>query len=85
MLASNNLTELSDVDVLGKFPRLEQLVLIDNSVTKKEVGLVIPFRLRRRGIADSFCFVLVLIALSVLGDMALPDRAVLGLPEGQAG
>ncbi|KAJ4423054.1 U2 snRNP complex subunit [Gnomoniopsis sp. IMI 355080] len=36
VLASNNLTELSDLDVLGKFPRLTQLVLMDNPVTKKE-------------------------------------------------
>lgn len=43
VLASNNLTELSDLDVLGKFSRLEQLVLIDNPVTKKEVGFVSSF------------------------------------------
>lgn len=36
MLASNNLSELSDIDVLGKFPRLTHLVLMDNPVTKKE-------------------------------------------------
>ncbi|CAN8102357.1 unnamed protein product [Discula destructiva] len=36
VLASNNLTELSDLDPLGKFPRLTQLVLMDNPVTKKE-------------------------------------------------
>lgn len=36
MLASNNLTELSDLDLLGKFPRLTHLVLMDNPVTKKE-------------------------------------------------
>jgi U2 small nuclear ribonucleoprotein A' len=37
VLASNNLGELSDIDTLGKFPRLTQLVLMDNPVTKKEV------------------------------------------------
>lgn len=37
VLASNNLTELSDLDALAKFPRLTQLVLMDNPVTKKEV------------------------------------------------
>lgn len=41
MLSSNNLTELSDLDVLGKFPRLTQLVLMDNPVTKKEVRFVL--------------------------------------------
>lgn len=39
VLASNSLAELADLDVLGKFPRLTQLVLMDNPVTKKEVGL----------------------------------------------
>ncbi|KAF3767770.1 L domain-like protein [Cryphonectria parasitica EP155] len=36
VLASNQLTELADLDVLGKFVRLTQLVLMDNPVTKKE-------------------------------------------------
>ncbi|KAK7749025.1 U2 snRNP complex subunit [Cytospora paraplurivora] len=36
VLASNSLSELSDLDVLGKFARLTHLVLIDNPVTKKE-------------------------------------------------
>ncbi|KAH8912240.1 L domain-like protein [Coniochaeta sp. PMI_546] len=36
VLASNNLAELSDLDVLGKFARLTHLVLLDNPVTKKE-------------------------------------------------
>lgn len=46
VLASNSLTELSDLDVLGKFSRLEQLVLVDNPVTKKEVGsfALLPLR-----------------------------------------
>lgn len=37
VLASNNLTELADLDMLGKFGRLTHLVLADNPVTKKEV------------------------------------------------
>lgn len=41
VLSSNNLTELSDLDVLGKFSRLTQLVLMDNPVTKKEVRFVL--------------------------------------------
>ncbi|KAJ0115339.1 u2 small nuclear ribonucleoprotein a [Diaporthe amygdali] len=36
VLASNQVAELSDLDVLGKFTRLTQLVLADNPVTKKE-------------------------------------------------
>lgn len=36
VLASNSLSELSDLDVLGKFARLTHLVLMDNPVTKKE-------------------------------------------------
>lgn len=40
VLASNQLAELSDLDVLGKFARLTHLVLADNPVTKKEVGLL---------------------------------------------
>lgn len=40
VLASNNLSELADLDVLGKFARLTHLVLMDNPVTKKEVGFV---------------------------------------------
>jgi U2 small nuclear ribonucleoprotein A' len=37
VLASNNLAELADLDVLGKFGKLTHLVLADNPVTKKEV------------------------------------------------
>lgn len=37
VLASNNLTELSDLDVLGKFTRLTHLVLVENPATKREV------------------------------------------------
>jgi len=37
VLASNNLTELSDLDALGKFARLTHLVLVENPATKKEV------------------------------------------------
>ena len=38
VLASNQLVELSDLDILAKFGRLTHLVLTDNPVTKKEVG-----------------------------------------------
>lgn len=41
VLASNSLAELSDLDVLGKFGRLEHLVLMENPVTKKEVCLFV--------------------------------------------
>lgn len=37
VLASNNFTELADLDPLGGFGRLTHLVLIDNPVTKHEV------------------------------------------------
>ncbi|KAK3391043.1 leucine-rich repeat-domain-containing protein [Podospora didyma] len=37
VLTSNNLSELSDLEVLAGFPRLTHLVLIDNPATKKEV------------------------------------------------
>lgn len=37
VLASNNIGELADLEVLGRFPRLTHLVLMDNPVTKKEV------------------------------------------------
>lgn len=30
------MTELADLDVLGKFPRLQHLVLLDNPVTRRE-------------------------------------------------
>jgi U2 small nuclear ribonucleoprotein A' len=36
VLASNNLQELADLDVLATFPRLTHLVLADNPVAKKE-------------------------------------------------
>ncbi|KAH6895254.1 leucine-rich repeat-domain-containing protein [Thelonectria olida] len=36
VLASNNVAELADLDVLETFPRLTHLVLADNPVTKKE-------------------------------------------------
>lgn len=38
VLASNNVAELADVDVLAKFSRLTHLVLADNPVSKKEVS-----------------------------------------------
>ncbi len=37
VLAGNNLAELADLDLLGRFARLTHLVLVDNPVTKKEV------------------------------------------------
>jgi U2 small nuclear ribonucleoprotein A' len=37
VLAGNQLGELADLDVLGKWERLTHLVLVDNPVTKKEV------------------------------------------------
>jgi len=40
VLASNNFTELADIDVLGTFKRLTHLVLKDNPVAKKEVRLL---------------------------------------------
>lgn len=38
VLASNSIAELADLDVLGRFAGLTHLVLVDNPVTKKEVG-----------------------------------------------
>ena len=42
VLASNNIGELADLEVLGRFPRLTHLVLMDNPVAKKEVRLSLP-------------------------------------------
>lgn len=39
VLASNNVAELADLDILGKMTRLTHLVLVDNPVTKKEVRM----------------------------------------------
>ena len=44
VLAGNNLGELADLDVLGRFARLTHLVLVDNPVTKKEVWMGIKLR-----------------------------------------
>lgn len=38
VLASNDVAELADLDVLGMLPRLTHLVLADNPVAKKEVS-----------------------------------------------
>jgi Leucine-rich repeat (LRR) protein len=38
-LASNSFAELADLELLGSFKNLTHLVLMDNPVTKKEVGL----------------------------------------------
>ncbi len=58
MLASNNLSELSDLDVLGKFARLTHLVLLENPVTKKRgewvSGYCCPRRLYIGGHMGSF-------------------------------
>lgn len=81
MLASNQVAELSDLDVLGKFARLTQLVLADNPVTKKEVGSpgagCVLKRARKRLTVSA--------ALPVLGGLAMSHGAVPRLPEGQAG
>lgn len=42
VLASNQIVELADLDVLGRFAALTHLVLVDNPVTKKEVGFPGP-------------------------------------------
>lgn len=47
VLASNNIGELADLEVLGRFPRLTHLVLMDNPVAKKEVRLSLPLCHRR--------------------------------------
>lgn len=45
VLTSNNLTELADLDPLRNLSRLTHLVLLDNPVTRKEVGCFVsaPF------------------------------------------
>lgn len=37
VLTANNFAELADLDVLGSFPILTHLVLMENPVTRKEV------------------------------------------------
>jgi len=37
VLSANNFAELADLDVLGTFPMLTHLVLMDNPVARKEV------------------------------------------------
>jgi U2 small nuclear ribonucleoprotein A' len=51
VLASNNLAELADLDVLGTFTKLTHLVLAENPVTKKEVraSLYLPITRESRG------------------------------------
>jgi U2 small nuclear ribonucleoprotein A' len=39
VLTSNNMAELADLDPLQNFSRLTNLVLMENPVTRKEVGL----------------------------------------------
>ena len=38
LLARNRIAALADLDVRGRFAGLTHLVLVDNPVTKKEVG-----------------------------------------------
>lgn len=38
VLTSNNIAELADLDALGTLPKLTHLVLLENPVTRKEVG-----------------------------------------------
>ena len=40
VLTANNFAELADLDVLGTFPVLTHLVLMENPVTRKEVRSV---------------------------------------------
>jgi U2 small nuclear ribonucleoprotein A' len=51
VLTSNNFAELADLDVLGTFPYLTHLTLLENPVTRKEVGLSL---LRGFEVADGF-------------------------------
>lgn len=55
VLASNQLAELSDLDVLGKFARLTHLVLADNPVTKKEVGSRNTSRVFKVRMGEAYC------------------------------
>lgn len=81
VLASNQLIELSDLDVLGKFARLTHLVLADNPVTKKEVGFPVynsSFEVEGGRLTASA-------ALPLLGGLAMSHSALPRLPKGQAG
>lgn len=49
ILTSNNLAELADLDVLGKFPRLTHLSLLENPVTRREVCMHISSTLHIQG------------------------------------
>lgn len=76
VLASNNFTELADLDPLGGFSRLTHLVLIDNPVTKHEVRrpLCAPSELHTNARV---------LELPVLGHLEVPYGTVPGLPQGQ--
>jgi U2 small nuclear ribonucleoprotein A' len=39
ILAANSITELADLDPLGKLTQLTHLVLMENPVTRKEVRI----------------------------------------------
>lgn len=57
-----------------------------NQRTPRVVLTFVSSRMVRSEVLTAFLFCfLVMTALSILGDMALPDRALPGLPEGQAG
>ena len=86
VLSSNSFAELADLDVLGKFARLTHLVLLENPVTKNEVRETPPYEkaippfwtacgmlMGRRAFAE----------LSLLDPLAVPGRAVSGLPKSQ--
>lgn len=83
MLAGNQLGELADLDVLGKWERLTHLVLVDNPVTKKEVRYIPVKRgyWEVAGREGADCVV----ELPVLGPLAMPDCEVPRLSEGEAG
>lgn len=87
VLTSNNLTELSDIDVLGKFAQLTHLVLMDNPVTKREVRLDMPMLGKTSSrsvlIFPQDCGLTLIQALPILGPMAMSYRTVPGLPKGQ--
>ncbi len=76
ILTSNNFSELSDLDTLGKFGRLCTLSLLENPVTRKEVsyGYAVPLRVILT--AGN-------LALSALDNMALPYSSLPRLSEGQ--
>jgi U2 small nuclear ribonucleoprotein A' len=63
VLTSNNIAELADLDVLGIFPYLTHLILLENPVTRKEV--------RGSCLRSSQRFADVLVALQILGALEM--------------